>query len=362
MSLRPLFRALSLPFVGALAVTYFLQCWNLDMDFQTRLWNEVDQGWRFENLFWVQWVYGAGVMPALVVGILSLCILLFGIGRPELAKFRKLSGYFLCVMLVGNGLVANVLLKGLWGRPRPSQVKLFGGRFDFEPALTIDMLSHGKSFVCGHATMGFFFFALALAIPNRHRLWRISVMAFGMALGCLLGWVRMAQGGHFFSDVLWAAVLMWMVAYALFYVFRLHENRLLVQKHEFKYKAPLWAMIAYAPVIAFGAFLGLLGTPYERRESMTNFTQNISYIRVDAEGEITVKRGQTLEVRSDVKGFGVPNSSFRYQCKILGDGTLEISSRRKGYFTELRPKLELIISNDCMIPVLIKKEGKFTQN
>jgi len=353
-----LLRGFLLPLGLLVLITFFVRLLDLDMAFQNLLWNQATGGWTFEKSFWVQWAYGAGVVPALIVGVASLCILLFGIGRPELAIYRKLSGYLLSVLLLGNGLMVNVLFKGFWGRPRPSQVSQFGGEYTFEPVLVIDTLSSGKSFVCGHATMGFFFFAVALAIPRNFLRWRIAMMIFAMVYGLFLGWVRMAHGGHFFSDVIWSGFLMWVVALGLFYVFKLHKGRLFLQTHVFKYKVPIWGMACYAPIIAFGAFLGLLGTPYEKSVTISEKRGPISKILINVEGQVDIKQGNSLELRSVVKGFGMPNSSFRYHSKLMSDGTLEIFSKRKGFFTELRPKLEVFVRDDMNVPVIVMNRGE----
>ena len=64
--------------------------------------------------------------------------------------------------------------------------------------------------------MGFYFFAVAIVC---HRLgWKKMAYAsfgFAIALGTVLGITRMAQGGHFFSDILVSALIMWLVPYLL---------------------------------------------------------------------------------------------------------------------------------------------------
>lgn len=348
-------KAFVIPVALILFVTVCVRIWDLDMVFQNLFWDKEGGFWKYAGTRWVQWVYGAGVLPALVVGVPALCLLLFGIGRPDLAVYRKVSGYLLAVLLLGSGVVANLLLKGLWGRPRPSQVEDFGGKYPFEPVLLYDHLSDGKSFVCGHATMGFFFFAVALVIPRKYVGWRTVTMVFALALGALLGWVRMAQGGHFFSDVIWAGGVMWVMAWGLFHLFRLHESRLYLPKHEFKRRVPTWAFVGYAPVIALGMFVGLLGTPYERSEAAGNFGRDVVRIRFDAEGEVKIKEGDVFAIRSRIQGFGVPNSSFQYHYDLLDDGTLLVASKRKGFFTELRPILEVTIPAGSELPIAIRQ-------
>ena len=63
--------------------------------------------------------------------------------------------------------------------------------------------------------MGFYFFSLALVFKRWGRRGLFyAAMAFSFALGIALGITRMAQGGHFLSDVLATALIMWLTAYA----------------------------------------------------------------------------------------------------------------------------------------------------
>ena len=63
--------------------------------------------------------------------------------------------------------------------------------------------------------MGFYFFTVALI---GMRLQKKRVFYLGLVLtiflGAALSLIRMAQGGHFFSDVLMSALIMWLTALA----------------------------------------------------------------------------------------------------------------------------------------------------
>ncbi len=131
---------------------------------------------------------------------------LFGLGP------RKWLFLALC-LAVGPGLVANVLLKDHWGRARPSQVQLFGGERAFTPPLLpARECPRNCSFVSGEASSIFaLFFALALMLETRRR----QLLALGLLAGGAAGLMRMAQGGHFLSDVLFAGVFMMLTTLAL---------------------------------------------------------------------------------------------------------------------------------------------------
>jgi len=103
-------------------------------------------------------------------------------------------------------------------RPRPKQVIEFGGIQEFRPFYQPNFFHQpepSKSFTCGHCTMGFYFFALALVVRrlNYRKTFWITLM-FAFALGIALSLARIGQGGHFFSDTLISALIMWLTAYA----------------------------------------------------------------------------------------------------------------------------------------------------
>jgi lipid A 4'-phosphatase len=106
----------------------------------------------------------------------------------------------------GPGLVANLILKDQWGRARPTQTVEFGGYKTFTPALVPARQCHRNcSFVSGEASAIFvLFFAAALIVPQ----WSISLAAAGTLGGLAAGVIRISQGAHFLSDVIFAGVFM----------------------------------------------------------------------------------------------------------------------------------------------------------
>lgn len=143
---------------------------------------------------------------------LAAALILGGAGRiRRLARRRRAAVFMLLVLLLGPGLVVNVLLKDHWGRARPGQVADYGGAAQFTPAWVVsDQCRHNCSFVCGDASVGFSLAALAF-VARHPRRW----LAAGFVTGAGLGLMRMAQGGHFLSDVVFAFYAVWFTAWAL---------------------------------------------------------------------------------------------------------------------------------------------------
>ncbi len=142
---------------------------------------------------------------ALAVGLFSLIALVSGaITKREILGVRKkVWAYLLLALLLGPGLIVNLVFKEHWGRARPVQITQFGGQKQFTPAFVpTDQCRHNCSFSCGHASSGFYFIAPALLVRNRKK--RYLLLGAATAFGFLIGLGRMAQGGHFLSDVIFS--------------------------------------------------------------------------------------------------------------------------------------------------------------
>lgn len=127
-------------------------------------------------------------------------------------RLRRAALYLLLVMIIGPGLLVNTVFKDQWGRARPSQVEQFGGTKIFtRAAIPTDQCEKNCSFVSGHASVGFFFLALAFVWPRRRILW----LAAGTGMGLGIGFIRMLQGGHFFSDVIFCGIVVYLTARVL---------------------------------------------------------------------------------------------------------------------------------------------------
>lgn len=149
-----------------------------------------------------EWVYRL-VRP---VTILVFTVLLLDIGfyfftKKHLWMPVNSTIFFLLCWLLGPGLFVNLVAKDKIGRPRPSQVVPFHGEFDYVPPFSYSSAcSRNCSFVSGHASVGFVFAGLAFVF----RTYRKTILLSAIASGSVIGYVRMAQGGHFFSDVVFS--------------------------------------------------------------------------------------------------------------------------------------------------------------
>ena len=120
--------------------------------------------------------------------------------------------FLLLTLICGPGLIVNVILKEQWGRSRPYRVEAFGGEREFTAAfVTTGSCKSNCSFVSGDAAMGYYL--IAFFFIARKRRWTIALAAH--ALGTALGLVRIAQGAHFLSDVVFSGFFIFLVAWSL---------------------------------------------------------------------------------------------------------------------------------------------------
>lgn len=126
--------------------------------------------------------------------------------------------FFALCLGVGPGVVANLALKDQSGRARPSQIVELGGKKQFTAAFArSDQCVRNCSFVSGEASSMFvMFFAAACVWRPR---WR-ALTAAGLAAGSLAGFIRMTQGAHFLTDVVFAGIFMAMTVAVIQFIFQ----------------------------------------------------------------------------------------------------------------------------------------------
>jgi lipid A 4'-phosphatase len=123
-----------------------------------------------------------------------------------------IPGRAMVLMLVTLALAPGALtfvLKEHWARPRPGPVAEFGGNEHFRPWWDPrGDCETNCSFVAGEPTGAFWTMAAAAVTPPQ---WRAVGYGAALAFGSAVGFLRIATGSHFFSDVVFAGVLTFLV-------------------------------------------------------------------------------------------------------------------------------------------------------
>lgn len=194
----------------ALAGIFFTFFPQADLEFSNLFYS--DHGLFPANNWWVVQVVYQGT-PWL--GRLFFCIAigfsLLAILKPSIISRRhwRRAAAVIAVLVLGIGMVVHVFLKEGMGRPRPRDVQIFQGSTAYVPVfLPSHFCQKNCSFVSGHAALGFALMSLGLlGVRRRRQFWFLT----GLFAGSVIGLVRIMQGGHFLSDVVFSLVSIWAV-------------------------------------------------------------------------------------------------------------------------------------------------------
>jgi lipid A 4'-phosphatase len=156
---------------------------------------------------WISWALVIPAFGALVIKILRP-------DRPLLMSGRAII-FLIVTLALSSGVLSNLAFKSHWGRPRPIVVTQFNnGQFDkltfvpwWDPR---GGCARNCSFFSGEGSAAFWAVApAALAPPAFRPLAYVAAMAFGTATGVM----RMAFGGHFFTDIAAAGIVTFLVVW-----------------------------------------------------------------------------------------------------------------------------------------------------
>jgi lipid A 4'-phosphatase len=150
------------------------------------------------------WLVALIAAPA----VLALVLKLIRPRRPLIIPGRAIV-LMLVTLALAPGVVANLILKEHWGRPRPIDVAEFGGDEHFRPWWDPrGDCAKNCSFVAGEPSGAFWTLAPAAVAPPH---WRALAYGAALVFGAAVGVLRMAAGAHFFSDVVFAGVFTFLV-------------------------------------------------------------------------------------------------------------------------------------------------------
>lgn len=139
---------------------------------------------------------------ALIIGLIVGLLLSLFPCYPWLRARRTWLGFVLAAALAGPVLLVDATLKEHSGRTRPVNIEQFGGPRQFSPAfIPATQCEQNCSFVSGHVATASFIMAFGwLGAPALRRRWLLA----SLGSAALFALVRMAPGGHFLSDCIFA--------------------------------------------------------------------------------------------------------------------------------------------------------------
>lgn len=193
--------------VAGIAVGFVFGLWPaLDLSFSGLFYDAAQRSWPWARDPVVLAIrdFNAFVTRAIVAAAAIALIFAATGGRTFAFMSPRVALFLLATLAAAPGLIANLVFKSHWGRPRPIEVTAFGGSLDFVPWWNpFGGCDSNCSFVSGEASSAFWLLAAAVLLPERYRL---AAVAAAIVYGIVIGLSRVAMGGHFLSDVLLAGV------------------------------------------------------------------------------------------------------------------------------------------------------------
>jgi membrane-associated PAP2 superfamily phosphatase len=152
------------------------------------------------------WVIALLVAPAVIALVVKLAWPFARMLVPGRAAV-----FLVVTLILGPGLLVNLTLKEHWPRSRPIDVPQFNGSERFVPWWDPrGACPRNCSFVGGESAGAFWTLAPAAVTPLPLRPF---AYAAAVAFGAGVGVMRIVFGGHFFTDVVFAGVLIFLVTW-----------------------------------------------------------------------------------------------------------------------------------------------------
>jgi len=165
------------------------------------------QPWVMDSRAAARWLTALVFAPACLAIIGKLIM-----PRRRMPVGGRAALFLVLTMAMGPGVLANVILKDHWGRARPIDVKELGGAYRFtawwDPR---GDCPDNCSFIAGEPSGAFWTLAPAALAPPQ---WRLLAYGGALAFGAAVGLLRIAGGGHFFTDVAFAGVFIFLLIWA----------------------------------------------------------------------------------------------------------------------------------------------------
>lgn len=333
-----------------ISLTILAELHRIDIDWTSRFFDS-QKGWYHAQMQPWAALNQYGTLPGLVLSVGAL--IGFYLSRVQ-SRWQKYQRSFLLVVLaviIGPGLLVNSFFKDYWGRPRPEQTAFFGGQWEYRPVFSPGIPGRGKSFPCGHCTMGYAFLTLTVFWKRSRRLaWAGGLGA--LFYGSILGMARVVSGAHFPTDVLWSLGIVAMVTTALYYwILRIPDyHHAPASRAVLSHKGWLALKLSGVALLILLAFLSR--RPFYSSHSLPiAVSSHASRIVVHANvafNQTTVRYLSTTapQILIQTKGFAFPKARHSIQSRQEMNGqTIHLYHKetRSGYHAELNHHCEILL-------------------
>lgn len=324
------------------------------------------QFWPYEDVLWVKVCYKAASLMTAFLGVSAIGGFAASCYFTKARRYRSFFVLLFLLMALGPGLVVNTILKDNWGRPRPRETVQFAGEQEYQSPYIMSDLG-GKSFPCGHCSVGFAIigFAYWFGARNKKRFWLLSITA--IVVGLIMGLSRIVVGAHYLSDVIISGLVVFAIAWLLVtflpdYCLRKDHDLPAENGEAIKPLHKKLVLVVTIPLAFLFGFLAMLAFPFSSNDSIeldfsafiesgvTELTMDVLSLNGDGvkmeTPSLEINLSCVYFIKISSKGFGLPwnEVEFDYRWKKLSEPDhveLLLSRKKKGVFAELQSNVAI---------------------
>jgi len=307
-------------------------------------WPDATEHWPLARQLPWSLLYRAAtwITAMLVIAALAALVASFTVARRP---WRRSAVLVLLGVAIGPGLLANAVFKDHWQHPRPRDIVEFGGPLHYAPS-PLPGRESGASFPCGHCSAGFMYACGWWIWRRRRPAWAAASLLAGLVLGLLLGVGRMAAGAHFFSDIIWSALLAFAVLHVLHHHVLPAEGALADAPAAVSGRESVWRRVSTVAALlgGFAVLLALFATPHgtELTARMPLSSESPRILEVEADqaniAVVLIDAPATLlTIDGELHGFGVPTSRLGARLEVVTQPVRALRYRveSRGWLTDV---------------------------
>ena len=353
---------ITIPILILAISTIFISVTDFDIDVSRIFYDIEKDSWLLGKhpLIHFSYVYGPAI--SVIISIWALFQWLVSYGLPKQMQKRAVALYIILCIVVGPVILVNGIAKETWKRPRPRDIIEFNGNHEFKKVLVLSQDAfRGKSFPSGHASAGFILVLFYFILKRKKTSSALISLGLAIGFGCWMGFVRIAGGGHYASDILWAFGLSWFTALFLYYGWFLAYEKKLANKKRFLHSKKRSAIIVTILLLGIG-LLSLrflysvpLNTRYEPKIiPLPSHVKELSIQMRAKKGNLNVFIGKPGEVRFQTRSSGLtfPNFKTERQLDIQKEDTHWTFQHRvdpKGIYLEFQSHSSVMVPPNIKI-------------
>lgn len=304
---------------------------------------ELPWPWRF--------LYESVGAVVVIMAAAAAAVLATGLYSAAWRRWRPHAAFALLAVAIGPGVVVNVGFKNFWGRPRPVHVRGLGGAWEYQDAVDRGTPGRGKSFPCGHSSVGYVLTVFWLIWKRCHWRWAASWLAVALVYGTALGIGRMMTGSHFASDVVASGLMVHLSNVILYYfVLNIPGREDAPPPDSLAIRIPPAAVAGWSALGAAVVVASFVATPYysEFRHAVPSAGRDnhpwsaMDLIFPPQQVTLSLYPCDAPSVSGQAEGFGMFGSQLHRLGPAAGLGrALRFEARPTGWFSDLSIRFDV---------------------